>query len=218
MAGNFRLEGDGCISALFHFMWSKNHMKKSCPLVYLPDTVVYKYRQPAYWFFSSKDPAGGIKMKNKCNLGNVKVEESLCNKNPNSNNEVVAYYISSEVTPQNGLQTTIEHFDTNGLRDFLYSREKENNGVLQRFIDSKGTGNTVFRVIWSPNIFHAERRVNVLDISDRKYSMHQRVVTFEGQEFHSETTTVTDTSLGSQMQVFPSPKPAARPICIRSCE
>ena len=139
-------------------------------------------------------------MKNKCNLGNVKVEESLCNKHPSSNNEVVAYYISSEISAHNGLQTTIEHFDTNGLRDFLYSREKENNGVLQRFIDSKGTGNTVFRVIWSPNIFHAERRVNVLDISDRKHSMHQRVVTFEGQEFHSETTTVTDTSLGSQMQ------------------
>eukprot|EP00292_Cryptomonas_paramecium_P021780 CAMPEP_0113718354 /NCGR_PEP_ID=MMETSP0038_2-20120614/35148_1 /TAXON_ID=2898 /ORGANISM="Cryptomonas paramecium" /LENGTH=170 /DNA_ID=CAMNT_0000646477 /DNA_START=211 /DNA_END=720 /DNA_ORIENTATION=+ /assembly_acc=CAM_ASM_000170 len=139
-------------------------------------------------------------MKNKCNLGNVKVEETLCNKSMNSSNEVIAYYISSEFTPENGLQTTIEHFDSNTLRDFLYTREKENNGVLQRFIESKGVNNTVFRAIWSPNVFHVERRANILDLSDRRHNIHQRVVTFEGLEFHSTSTTVTDTSLGSQMQ------------------
>jgi len=66
MGGHFPLEGDGCVPALFHYMWNKNSRKKSCPMVKLPDTVVYKYRQPAYWYFTSKDPSAGIKMKNKC--------------------------------------------------------------------------------------------------------------------------------------------------------
>lgn len=67
MVGHFPLEGDGCVAALFHYIWSKNSHKKSCPLVNVPDTVVYKYRQPAYWYFTSKDSAGGVKMKNKTN-------------------------------------------------------------------------------------------------------------------------------------------------------
>lgn len=199
MVGHFPLEGDGCVPALFHYIWSKNSIKQSCPLVNVPDTVVYKYRQPAYWYFTSKDPSGGIKMKNKSNLGNVKVEESLCSKPAASNNEVVAYYISSEQTPL-GMQTTIEHFNVDGLRDFLYNHEKENNGILQRFVDSKGYGNTLFRAIWSPNVFHVERRANRIDMADKKYSMHQRVVTFEGGEHFSDTLTVTDTLLGSQIQ------------------
>jgi hypothetical protein len=66
MGGHFPLEGDGCVPSLFHYMWNKNTRKKSCPMVKVPDTVVYKYRQPAYWYFTSKDPSAGIKMKNKC--------------------------------------------------------------------------------------------------------------------------------------------------------
>lgn len=45
MVGHFPLEGDGCVPALFHYIWSKNSIKQSCPLVNVPDTVVYKYRQ-----------------------------------------------------------------------------------------------------------------------------------------------------------------------------
>ena len=199
MGGHFPLEGDGCVVSLFHYIWSKNQFKKSCPLVNVPDTIVYKYRQPAYWYFTSRDPAGGVKMKNKQNLGNVRVEESLCNKPASSSNEVVAYYISSESTTQ-GTVTTMQHFDKDGLRDFLNHHKKENNGILQRFVDSKGAHNTIFRAIWSPNVFHVERRANVHEVADRKQTLHQRVVTFEGDEHFSAALTVTDTLFGSQVQ------------------
>jgi hypothetical protein len=99
-----------------------------------------------------------------------------------------------------GLVTTIQHFDAPSLRDFLYNHEKENNGFLQRFVDSKGTSNTLFRAIWSPCVFHVERRTNRLDLADRKFSMHQRVVTFEGDEHMCESKAVTDTLLGCQLQ------------------
>ena len=191
--------GDGCVTGLFHYLWSKNHAKKSCPLVNIPDTIVYKYRQPAYWYFTSRDPAAGIKMKNKSNLGNIKVEEALSSKPGHSSCEIVAYYICS-VNSATGCKTTIEHFDYDGLREFLYNYDKENNGILQRFVDSKGGSNALYRAIWSPNVFHVERRTNKIELSDRKHNIHNRVVTFEGDEHYSNTLTVTDTMLGSQIQ------------------
>ena len=48
------------MDGIYHFLWQKI-AQKSCPNVSIPDTVVYKYRQPAYWYFMSVD--GSIKMK-----------------------------------------------------------------------------------------------------------------------------------------------------------
>ncbi len=56
--------------------------------------------------------------------------------------------------------TTVEHFDSDGLRDFLFYRDKENNGILQRFFAPKGDRNCILRAVWSPKIFYAERRTN----------------------------------------------------------
>ena len=59
---------------------------------------------------------------------------------------------------------------------FLYERDKPYDGILQKFIDSKGTHNCkrflfnchleVYRIIWSPNICLFERRENLRDIND----------------------------------------------------
>ena len=39
--------------------------------------------------------------------------------------------------------------------------------------------------MWSPKICVFERRENLREINDLKYSLYERVVTFEGEEFHS---------------------------------
>jgi len=39
--------------------------------------------------------------------------------------------------------------------------------------------------VWSPKICVFERRENLREINDLKYSLYERVVTFEGEEFHS---------------------------------
>ena len=43
----------------------------------------------------------------------------------------------------------------------------------------------VYRIVWSPKICVFERRENLREINDLKYSLYERVVTFEGEEFHS---------------------------------
>ena len=56
------------MDGIYHFLWQKI-AQKSCPNVSIPDTVVYKYRQPAYWYFMSVD--GSIKMKAQKNIVNT---------------------------------------------------------------------------------------------------------------------------------------------------
>ncbi len=46
-------DADGCVESIFHFLWRKGADGQPCPGINLPDTIVYKYRQPAYWFFMS---------------------------------------------------------------------------------------------------------------------------------------------------------------------
>ena len=44
------------VENLFHYLWAKNELFGTGPLVYLPDTVIYKYRQPSFWYFTSTKP------------------------------------------------------------------------------------------------------------------------------------------------------------------
>jgi hypothetical protein len=79
---------------------------------------------------------------------------------------------------------------------FLYEREKPYDGILQKFVSPKGNHNCklskiylsiieVYRIVWSPKICLFERRENLREINDQKFSIYERVVTFEGEEFHS---------------------------------
>jgi hypothetical protein len=69
---SFPLEGDGLVQNLFYYMWMKDELDCGIHNVSIPDTVVYKYRQPCFWFFTSKD--GSIKKKNRANISNAKIE------------------------------------------------------------------------------------------------------------------------------------------------
>jgi hypothetical protein len=213
MAFSFPIQGDGCVPGIYHYLWSKNQDGHTCPSINVPDTVVYKYRQPAYWYFSSfseKDgQKPGIKMKKKENLGNAKVEEVFTRQpkiqKPDTSKpcEIVAYYIATQEThhPATGdIVTTMEHFDAEGLRDFLFYRDKENNGILQRFLQPKGDRNCILRAVWSPKIFYAERRTNLHGLCEHKLPLHCRAVTFEGPEHYSDIISITDARMGEQLK------------------
>ena len=54
---NYPLEGDGVIDNLFYYLWMKDELDQG-PKINIPDTIIYKYRQPAYWYFTAKKWAG----------------------------------------------------------------------------------------------------------------------------------------------------------------
>ncbi|GBG29825.1 Small glutamine-rich tetratricopeptide repeat-containing protein beta [Hondaea fermentalgiana] len=176
------LEGDGVIKNLYHFLWTRDELDCG-PKINIPDTVIYEFRQPATWYFTSR--SGHIKKKSRYNLSNIRIEETFTRNSLAS--DIVACYLSTNA--ESG-KTTIEYFDRQTLRDFLYKREKVDNGILQKFIEPKGTRNMVIRGAWSPKILLLERRENMRHLTDAKYSLYERAVTYEGPDHYSRAAPV----------------------------
>eukprot|EP00347_Sterkiella_histriomuscorum_P016999 403351049 len=84
------LQGDGLVENLFHFIWSKDCLFKSGPQILIPDTIIYRFEQPAFWYFSRKSDYT-ILRKNKKNLSNKQIEEAFLKKVSPSG--IVAVYI-----------------------------------------------------------------------------------------------------------------------------
>ena len=190
------LHGDGVNDSLFHHIWQKDELNFG-PTVNIPDTIIYKFGQPVQWYFSGMD--GKVKRKHKQNLVNVRIEEAMTKKVIGS--DIVAYYIATEVDDETGsTSTSIEYLDRKGLHDFLYNRWKENSGILQRFIEPKGTQNVMVRAIWSPKVCLLERRVNNRQLHDKRFGLYERAITYEGPEFHSSAAPLRGNVLPSQVQ------------------
>eukprot|EP00697_Spironema_sp_BW2_P000075 gnl/Spiro4/10113_TR5368_c0_g1_i1.p1 gnl/Spiro4/10113_TR5368_c0_g1~~gnl/Spiro4/10113_TR5368_c0_g1_i1.p1 ORF type:complete len:584 (-),score=170.52 gnl/Spiro4/10113_TR5368_c0_g1_i1:89-1783(-) len=197
---SWALEGDGPVESLYHLLWRKNGKIESCPGVRVPDTVIYKYRQPAYWYFTSNQD-GQLKKKSRGNQGNNKIIEGF---GKNKTCDIVAYYISTHHHKAQGKKeektTTIEYFDSKGLHDFLHNRDKIDNGFLQAFIPPKGSNHSIIRATWSPKVFLLERRVNNYNLNDRKFDMYERAATYEGTEDQSQLAPVTAEKLIQDLQ------------------
>eukprot|EP00515_Schizochytrium_aggregatum_P014615 CAMPEP_0202089550 /NCGR_PEP_ID=MMETSP0964-20121228/41396_1 /ASSEMBLY_ACC=CAM_ASM_000500 /TAXON_ID=4773 /ORGANISM="Schizochytrium aggregatum, Strain ATCC28209" /LENGTH=909 /DNA_ID=CAMNT_0048657643 /DNA_START=1 /DNA_END=2730 /DNA_ORIENTATION=- len=189
---NLPLEGDGVVENLFHYLWCKDELDEG-PCINIPDTIIYKFRSPAYWYFTSK--SGQIKRKSRYNLANIRIEEAFTRKVVGS--DVVAYYLSTNA--ETGV-TTIEYFDRASFRDFLYNREKVDNGILQKFVEPRGTHNVMIRGVWSPKILLLERRENLRSLSDTKYSLYERAVTYDGAEHFSRAAPVRGSILPISVQ------------------
>jgi len=188
------LEGDGISDVLLSWLHTKDELGYG-PSLRMPDTIVYKFGQPVHWYFTSV--SGKLKKKNKQNLANVRIEE-VFNKR---NSELVAYYMS-EVAVQGRAEkvTAIEYFDRRGLHEFLYNRWKENDGILQHFVEPKGVHNAIIRAIWSPKVCLLERRVNSKQLYDQRYGLYERAVTYDGPEHFSIASPLRGTALPSQIQ------------------
>ena len=190
---NYPLEGDGLIEHLFYYLWMKDELDQG-PVINIPDTIIYKYRQPAFWYFTASN--GQVKRKSKYNLLNAKIEETFTKNKRGC--DIVAYYLTRGAHPSD---VTIEYFDKAGFHDFLYKREKTDNGIIQRFIEPKGTHNTMIRAIWSPKVCLLERRQNVHNLQDtRRFSMYDRAITYEGPDVNSRADPVRGSILPSQVQ------------------
>ncbi|KAL3928601.1 MAG: hypothetical protein SGPRY_002318 [Prymnesium sp.] len=133
---------DGFISELYYLLWLKNSKGETCPGMLLPDVILYKYRIPAYWYFTAMD--GSLKRKSKSSIVNKKIFADFTKGTSNSC-DVVAYHICEQRRESGVPETCIRHFDTKSLHDFLFHEEKLNDGCLQKFIHPKGAHNTMIQ-------------------------------------------------------------------------
>eukprot|EP00639_Heterosigma_akashiwo_P030448 CAMPEP_0194685744 /NCGR_PEP_ID=MMETSP0295-20121207/15020_1 /TAXON_ID=39354 /ORGANISM="Heterosigma akashiwo, Strain CCMP2393" /LENGTH=481 /DNA_ID=CAMNT_0039573297 /DNA_START=118 /DNA_END=1560 /DNA_ORIENTATION=- len=200
---SFNLEGDGLCTDLFEALWTKDELNFG-PSVNIPDTIVYKFGQPVSWYFTGIE--GKVKKKNKHNVVNAKIYEGFTKQALPG--DIVAFYISTGNDTDEGVEddpltgTLIEYFDRENLHEFLYNRWKQNTGILQRFVEPKGTKNTMIRALWSPKVCLLERRTNNRNLHDLRYGVYERAVTYEGPDYHSQAAPLRGSVLPERVQAI----------------
>ena len=84
------LEGDGVIENIYHFLWTKDTIFNSDPYVYIPQTILFKYQKPCYWYFTSVVDHK-LKKKNSSKLNKENISQVFLKHVSKSG--IVAYYI-----------------------------------------------------------------------------------------------------------------------------
>ena len=194
------LATDGINEEFFRLMWLKDELNFG-PSLNIPDTIIVKYGQPTSWYFTAQN--GKIKKKNRQNLMNARIEETFTKHVLGY--DVIAVFVNVYIDPdpETGIlpPSTVEFLDADGLNLFLYNRPKEHsNGILQRFIEPKGTKNEMIRAIWSPKICLLERAENIHHLHDHRYGLYERCVTLEGPEYYVKASPLRGPVLAGQIQ------------------
>ena len=211
------LEGDGVIENLYHLLWTKDSIFGMDPYVVIPHTILYKYFKPCYWYFSSsKDSKLKKKSSSKLLSQNIKDEflkkynstvdivayfiykNNSYNKmnsilgNGNTNYEDYLYQDYNSNTTNGFSKKTnegyiIEYLDKKRFIECIESKMPCEDGILQKFEQPKGDSNFVIRLNWSQKMCMFEKKVNIKRIIDNKFNIYERAVTFDGEEFQTET-------------------------------
>ena len=162
------LEGDGVIENIYHLLWTRDSIFGTEPYVNIPDSILYKYQKPCYWYFTShKD--NRLKKKSTIKLDAEHIK-SVFTKNV-SKSGIVAYYIYKKKISYSKFQDVekeetvkslyfekednssetgyvIEYFDRKKFDEFLFNKLNYEDGLLQKFEDPKGEHNFMIRVIF----------------------------------------------------------------------
>lgn len=197
------IEADGISEEFFNLLWTKDELNFG-PSINIPDTVIFKYGQPVTWYFTASN--GKIKKKNRNNLLNARIEDAFT-KNTLGYDVVATFISMGKTTPgqteqesTGAVANTIEYMDRKDFQKFLYDRWESNNGILQRFVEPKGTKNETIRAIWSPKVCLLERAENIHQLHDHRYGLYERCVTFEGPEFYCTSAPLRGPVLAGQVQ------------------
>lgn len=155
------LEGDGVIENIFHLLWTKDSIFGRESYVIIPDTIIFKYQKPCYWYFTSKVD-NKIKKKSTSKLTNELIKEKFLQNVSKSG--IIAYFLYKKTGTHNKYNThpifeipadredlnsnyTIEYFDSKNFDQFFDNIPAYSDGILQKFEDPKGDFNFTLRVI-----------------------------------------------------------------------
>ena len=247
------LEGDGIIENIYHFLWTKDTIFNTHNSIYIPHTILYKYRKPLYWYFTSVIDHR-LKKKNPDKLNKEHIKQAflknasksgiICyfiyskksfiskyesdkptfektmkrvlsyldhsesnnqtENNNNSNNNKSSFhknnFLKLDDYKINSSKYIIEYFDKKQFIEFLNSKPKCEEGILQKFEDPKGEYNSIYRIIWSPKLSLFEKCTNLKKLNDTHFDIYERAVTYDGEEFQIKTEPVKGSHLPQGME------------------
>ncbi|CAD8047600.1 unnamed protein product [Paramecium sonneborni] len=182
-----------CTEWLFFHLWKKNpNSGHSCNGVFLADTVIYRWAQPYFRYFTAQN--GQIIRKTKERVFIEQVEQAFLQDN------TVAVLMTSQAQSKQQEVINFEYFDKENFGNFLYQREKELNSILQKFIYPKSDHNSIIKVTWSPQFCLINRKTNINNMNDYKKTLYERVSTFDGPEYLSVSDSISSPLLSSDLE------------------
>eukprot|EP01065_Artemidia_motanka_P026204 TRINITY_DN31123_c0_g1_i1.p1 TRINITY_DN31123_c0_g1~~TRINITY_DN31123_c0_g1_i1.p1 ORF type:complete len:525 (+),score=97.72 TRINITY_DN31123_c0_g1_i1:44-1618(+) len=187
--------GDGILGAFFTLLWTKATAKRQHLLtgIYVPDTIIYQYSKPLFWYFTAKDGTVKRKLRTRLNCGHI--EEQFL-KHGKSACSVVGQHITTRSEGDSN-EPVLTYATRSELRGFLQGegRAQRQSGLFQLFFDPKpspdGTlHNSLAQAVWSPNCFVIDKRVNRHKMKDEKVPLNQRLATFDDYSVSASVPTV----------------------------
>jgi hypothetical protein len=172
-----QIEGDGVLDNFYKLIWEKQEFDTGLRGFLLPDTVIYKHQHPRAWYFTSKQGHVKKKLKEKLNANHI---QQVFLKSVSPSGIIASFFHSKDQSRE------IEYFELEDFIYFLHNRNKNHDGVLQKFVDPKGNKNCTVQMIWTPHLCLFEMRENINDLFDLKYDAYERVITFEKDHHHSQ--------------------------------
>lgn len=121
---------------LFH-LWKPNESTNmSCPNISIPDTIIYRWAKPFFWYFTTAQ--GELLRKSKSRVTHKNIFQELESKGLN----IIASYMSfNDLSTDKTNLATMEYFTQDSFKDFINNREKSLSGILQRWVEPKGKRN-----------------------------------------------------------------------------
>jgi hypothetical protein len=181
---------EGLYEILFHLLWTKDSIFESTVKAKIPDTVIYQYYQPRFWYFTSVD--GLIKRKSKDKLKNTQIQQQFLKKVSKSG--IVALLLFTDNSKR-----VIEYLDVTKFVAFINESKESKNMILQKFIDPAGEYNHALSILWSTNFCLFEKKKNRLELYNDKYDIYEKAVTFEGKDYHASSNPIRGTQLPNRL-------------------
>eukprot|EP00755_Sulcionema_specki_P019271 Sspe_Gene.11953::Locus_4067_Transcript_2_3_Confidence_0.286_Length_2251::g.11953::m.11953 len=178
-----QIEGDGLLLLLYHQLfkktWNARKEFQSCPGARCPDTVVYEHNFPQHWY--TYDSKHGEILKRPGSFLDTAQILKYFSRPVSKDCDIVAQYLCSMENPETEeMETSVEFFTEETLKDFLQNRKHRPDGVLQRFITPKGEHNFQIQAVWSPRVTLVYKRTNNHRLKDRTVGVYERAVTCDG--------------------------------------
>ena len=135
------LEGDGLIENIYHLIWTKDSIFGIHPYVILPNTIIYKYSKPCYWYFSSRVDSK-LKKKSSSSLTTENIKNEFL-KYYDDEIGIVATFtykksLSSKYNSEDGKKREnegliIEYLNKSKFIECIESKMPCEDGILQKF-------------------------------------------------------------------------------------
>jgi hypothetical protein len=153
-------------------------------MLLIPDTIVWENNIPKGWYYFDRKEGHVLRRKVE-----TKAIQQAFLRDAQYADDVVAVLYCTDTSSERGEPAILYQFITAAsLEGFLFENGRgKGTAILQQFTQSlHAAHNDCIEAVWSPSLFHVNRRQNIHEIADDRVDINDRCITFEGKTHFSK--------------------------------